>query len=92
MDLTFIGNFINTIGAIFLVASYIPQISMLLKTKKSDGMSVKFWVILIIGMTGMLINMLINKISAFIILTQFLNVVLALIVLLLVLKYKKKGC
>ena len=91
MDLIIIGNLINTIGAIFLVYSYIPQIAMLLKKKNSDGMSVKFWVILIIGMLGMLINMVISGASLFVILTQVINIALAGIVLVLVLKYRKKG-
>lgn len=91
MDLIIIGNLINTIGAIFLVYSYIPQIAMLLKKKNSDGMSVKFWVILIIGMLGMLINMVISGASLFVILTQVINIALAGIVLILVLKYRKKG-
>ena len=91
MDLIIIGNLINTIGAIFLVYSYIPQITMLLKKKNSDGMSVKFWVILIIGMLGMLINMVISGASLFVILTQVINIALAGIVLVLVLKYRKRG-
>ena len=91
MDLIIIGNLINTIGAIFLVYSYIPQITMLLKGKNSDGMSVKFWIILIIGMLGMLINMVISGASLFVILTQVINITLAGIVLMLVLKYRKKG-
>lgn len=91
MDLIIIGNLINTIGAIFLVYSYIPQITMLLKRKNSDGMSVKFWIILIIGMLGMLINMVISGASLFVILTQVINIALAGIVLVLVLKYRKKG-
>ena len=91
MDLIIIGNLINTIGAIFLVYSYIPQIAMLLKKKNSDGMSVKFWIILIIGMLGMLINMVISGASLFVILTQVINIALAGIVLILVLKYRKKG-
>lgn len=91
MDLIIIGNLINTIGAIFLVYSYIPQITMLLKRKNSDGMSIKFWIILIIGMLGMLINMVISGASLFVILTQVINIALAGIVLILVLKYRKKG-
>ena len=91
MDLIIIGNLINTIGAIFLVYSYIPQIAMLLKKKNSDGMSVKFWVILIIGMLGMLINMVISGASLFVILTQVINIALAGIVLVLVIKYRKRG-
>ena len=91
MDLIIIGNLINTIGAIFLVYSYIPQITMLLKRKNSDGMSVKFWIILIIGMLGMLINMVISGASLFVILTQVINIALAGIVLVLVLKYRKRG-
>ena len=91
MDLIIIGNLINTIGAIFLVYSYIPQIAMLLKKKNSDGMSVKFWIILIIGMLGMLINMVISGASLFVILTQVINIALAGIVLVLVLKYRKRG-
>lgn len=91
MDIKLIGNLINMVGAFFLVASYLPQITMLLKTKKSDGMSVSFWVILIIGMTGLLINMIISGASLMVWLTQVINILLAAIVLALVLRYRK-GC
>lgn len=85
------GNLINTLGAFFLVASYLPQITMLLKTKNSNGMSVSFWIILIIGMTGLLINMIISGASLMVWLTQAINILLAAIVLVLVLRYRK-GC
>ena len=85
------GNLINTLGAFFLIASYLPQITMLLKTKNSNGMSVSFWVILIIGMTGLLINMVISGASLMVWLTQAINILLAAIVLVLVLRYRK-GC
>ena len=85
------GNLINTLGAFFLIASYLPQITMLLKTKNSNGMSVSFWVILIIGMTGLLINMIISGASLMVWLTQAINILLAVIVLVLVLRYRK-GC
>lgn len=85
------GNLINTLGAFFLIASYLPQITMLLKTKNSNGMSVSFWVILIIGMTGLLINMIISGASLMVWLTQAINILLAAIVLVLVLRYRK-GC
>lgn len=85
------GNLINTLGAFFLIASYLPQITMLLKTKNSNGMSVSFWIILIIGMTGLLINMIISGASLMVWLTQAINILLAAIVLVLVLRYRK-GC
>ena len=91
MDKFLFGNIINTIGAIFLIASYVPQIRMLLKTKDSANISPKFWVILNIGMTGLLINMIIVGVGAFIIGTQIINIALAVWVLILVLKYKKRA-
>ena len=91
MDIFLLGNIINTIGAIFLIASYVPQIAMLLKSKNSDNLSPKFWVILNIGMTGLLINMIIVGAGAFVIGTQVINILLAIWVLILVLKYKKRA-
>ena len=91
MNIQLFGNIINTIGAIFLIASYIPQISMLLKTNNSDNLSPKFWIILNIGMTGLLVNMIIVGAGAFVIGTQIINIALAVIVLILVLKYKKRA-
>ena len=91
MDIFLIGNIINTIGAIFLIASYVPQIAMLLKSKNSDNLSPKFWVILNIGMTGLLINMIIVGAGAFVIGTQVINIALAIWVLILVLKYQKRA-
>ena len=91
MDIFLLGNIINTIGAIFLIASYVPQIMMLLKSKNSDNLSPKFWVILNIGMTGLLINMIIVGAGAFVIGTQVINILLAIWVLILVLKYKKRA-
>ena len=91
MDKFLFGNIINTIGAIFLIASYVPQIRMLLKTKNSENISPKFWVILNIGMTGLLVNMIIVGVGTFIIGTQIINIALAVWVLILVLKYKKRA-
>lgn len=91
MDLFLLGNIINTIGAIFLVASYIPQIQMLLKTKNAEGMSIKFWAILIIGMSGLLFNMCVVGAGAFVIGTQVINIALAVWVMILAIKYQKKA-
>lgn len=91
MTLQIFGNLVNMIGAVFLIASYIPQITMLLKTKNSDNLSPKFWVILNIGMTGLLVNMIIVKAGIFVIGTQIINIALAIVVLILVVKYKKRA-
>lgn len=85
-----IGFLIQTIGSVGLVAGYIPQIVQLLKTKKSEDINTSFWVILTVSLLCITINMVIQNTSFYIILTQVINFLLALITLILVKKYKAK--
>lgn len=90
MDLSLIGNIFQTIGSVTLLYSYIPQIIQLVRTKRSDDINTQFWAILTIGLTCISINMYISNVQIFILITQVLNAVLALISFILVIKYKHK--
>lgn len=99
MDIATLFSFIGTLGAAFLVASYIPQIRHLHKVKDSTGMSVSFWAILSLGIFFLLVNLVFVSwvggpavfVKALInIAAQVINLVLALVSLVMVLKYKKK--
>ncbi|KGM93297.1 PQ-loop repeat-containing protein (plasmid) [Clostridium botulinum] len=75
-------------GSILLLGGYFPQIIQLYKTKKSEDISLSFWVILTTGLFCIAFNMLISHVPNFIMVTQFLNAIIALWVLVLVKKYK----
>lgn len=85
-----IGNLAQTIGSILLLLSYAPQIKSLIVTKEVEGVSQNFWLILTIGLALISLNMYLSEVQLFILLTQVGNTILALITLLLVMKYKKK--
>lgn len=90
MVYTLIGNLAQTIGSILLLLSYAPQIKSLIVTKEIEGVSQNFWLILTIGLALISLNMYLSRVQLFILLTQVGNTILALITLLLVMKYKKK--
>lgn len=88
----------GTIGGIFIVYSFIPQIELLVRTKDSKGHSIAFWTIISLGITLAAISMIgmnivqgtatkplgiINEV------TQFFNATFAITVLVLVKKYSK---
>ena len=89
-DLHLVGNIAQLLGSITLIYSFLPQIYKLIKLKNADGISIQYWTILTIAVACIAINLTISKVNIFIQLTQWLNVVLACIVLFLTGKYQKQ--
>jgi uncharacterized protein with PQ loop repeat len=80
------------IATVLLVVCYIPQITHLLKTKKTEGLSVFFWVILILALltfTAYNVCLFIKFGTFFGIITEGANSLLAIVVFGLLLKYRK---
>ncbi|MDU4051037.1 MAG: PQ-loop domain-containing transporter [Clostridium perfringens] len=90
MDLGLIGNLLQTLGSLTLLYSYLPQIFQLIKTRRSEDMNIQFWGVLTLGLVCIAGNMFISNVPNFILFTQLLNAVFALITLILVIKYKEK--
>ena len=88
------GEAIQFLGGIFMVITYIPQILMLLRTKSAENQSKTFWILLIISLSTFTYNavlLYIFKGVLSVLVTQALNLILALIILALLTKYSKKG-
>ena len=43
------GEMIQFFGGIFMVITYIPQITLLLRTKSAENQSISFWTLLIVS-------------------------------------------
>lgn len=93
MILDFLLNYLPLIAGVLLGVSYLYQIGHLYKTKKTDGISVTFWVIISIA----LFMLLVNSIVIFVqfgtwgyMVTEIFNTGLAITVLLMVLYYRSK--
>ena len=89
-NLHFWGNVAQALGSCTLIYSFFPQIYKLIKLKNSEGINLQYWAILTIGVACIAVNLTISKVNIFIQITQWLNVVLALIVLFLASKYNKE--
>lgn len=77
-----------------LVVSYVPQILQLHKTKSAEGVSLSFWFILdtsLLMLFIMAVDGYINTGSIGLALAQGVNLLLAIIVTVQVLVYKKRG-
>jgi len=88
------GEALQFFGGIFMVITYIPQIMMLLKTKSAENQSKLFWILLVISLSTFTYNavlLYIFKGVLSVLVTQALNLILALIILTLLIKYSKKG-
>lgn len=81
---------LQTVGAVFLLGSYFPQIIKILKTKNVEGLSKTFFVILFLGLSCITGNMIITHTNLWIILTQAGNALLALIIIILICCYESK--
>lgn len=90
MNLQLISSILASLGSIFLVFSYLPQIKQLFKTKQTEGMSVSFWVVLILGLVFTTTNMILNSNPMSVLLPQFLNITLATVVLIQIIVYRRK--
>ena len=89
-----IVNIANVLASIVLAVSYVPQIVSLYKTKNAEGISPSFWYILDLS----LLMLFILAVDSFLktgelglLIAQGLNLVLALIVTVQVIVYKRKG-
>lgn len=91
MNITLLTSVLSTVGSIFLVISYVPQIITLYKVKDSKSQSVSFWVILLISLLALTLNMIINQNPITVLIPQFLNILFALVILGQVIYYKKRG-
>lgn len=90
MNLITLSNILSWLSGIFLTISYLPQIKQLFKTHNTEGMSVSFWVILLLGLTCTTTNMVINNNPLSVLLPQFLNIILAFVVLMQIIIYRRK--
>lgn len=88
--MSLIGNVLATLGGIFITISYLPQIKQLFKIHNTEGMSVSFWVILLLGLTCTTTNMIINNNPLSVLLPQILNITLAFVVLIQIIVYRRK--
>lgn len=91
MSITTIGNLLATIGGFLMIVSYLPQIKTLHKTKNAKSQSISFWIVLIAGLLCVTTNMTIQGNPLSVLAPQLLNIGLALVVLIQVLIYKKRG-
>jgi len=85
-------NWLPVIGTYFLTVCYVPQIKKLILTKVTDGMSLSFWIHLDIA----LLILTVNQLFVFLVygtwgtlVTEAVNLVLAVVVTGLFIKYKK---
>lgn len=85
-----IENVLVVLSGIFLTISYLPQIRQLLKTHNTEGMSISFWVILLLGLACTTTNMVINDNPLSVLLPQFLNITLAFVVLMQIIIYRRR--
>jgi MtN3 and saliva related transmembrane protein len=86
-------SILPNVATVLLVVCYIPQIAHLLKTKKTEGLSVFFWVILILALltfTAYNVCLFIKFGTFFGIITEGANSLLAIVVFGLLLKYRQK--
>lgn len=87
-------NLLPTIATVFLTVAYLPQIIHTFKSKKVEGISLNFWIILNIALTLMLVNatVIMVKFGTWgYFLTECINEGLAFVMLVMVLKYKEKS-
>lgn len=87
--MSLIGSILASFGSGFLIFSYLPQIRQLFKTHNTEGMSVSFWVILLLGLACTTTNMVINNSPLSVLLPQFLNTTLAFVVLVQIIVYRR---
>jgi uncharacterized protein with PQ loop repeat len=89
----FLLNSLATVAGIVLAFCYIPQIKKTLQTKNVEGMSLSFWIILSIALFLLTVNaltvFLLTGVWGYLV-TEIFNLGLALVMLTLVVKYRKK--
>lgn len=91
--LNFLITWLPNVATVLLIACYVPQITHLLKTKKTEGLSIPFWIILILALltfTAFNVCLFIKFGTFFGIITEGANSFLAIVVFSLLLKYRNK--
>jgi len=89
----FLLNHIASIAGIILGICYLPQIYTTYKTKNVEGMALSFWVLLNIALSCLVVNSIVvyQLTGAWgYMVTEFFNEGLALVMLIMVAKYRKK--
>lgn len=79
---------INMIATFLIGACYIPQIITTYKTKNVEGMSLSFWIMLVMALFCFTLNAVVMGDISYLI-TQMLNLSLAGVMLVMVMMYKK---
>jgi uncharacterized protein with PQ loop repeat len=89
----FLLNSLATVAGIVLAFCYSPQIKKTLQTKNVEGMSLSFWIILSVALFLLTVNaltvFLLTGVWGYLV-TELFNLGLALVMLTLVVKYRKK--
>lgn len=89
----FLLNVLPQIGTFLIGAMYIPQIVKTYKTKDVSGMAVSFWIMLVLALSVLTINATVVFITfgtfGFLI-TEIINLSLAVVVLIQIMMYKKR--
>lgn len=81
-------NVITVLASILLAVSYIPQIIKLRETKSVEGISLSFWIILDLTL-ACFVYLAIQSGDVRMLLMQSINLLLAMIVTMQVLRYKE---
>lgn len=93
MFTAFLLNLLPTIAGVVLAFCYVPQIIQTIKTKDVSGMNINFWIILCVALFLLTVNALAVFLTAGVwgyLITEIFNLGLALTMLFLVIKYRKK--
>lgn len=87
-------DYLPILSTIFLTACYLPQLIKTYRTKDVSSISVSFWILLNLALTCLLINaaVIFVKYGTYgYLVAEIINEGFALTMLILVLKYRKKG-
>lgn len=89
----FLLNMLPIVATVFLISCYLPQIKQTYETKNVEGINLWFFVQLNIALTLLLANSILlftqNGNFGYVV-TYVFNEVLALVMLIFILKYRKK--
>jgi uncharacterized protein with PQ loop repeat len=91
--INFLLNLLPSIAGILLGICYVPQIVTTIKTKDVSGMNLWFWIILVIALLMLTTNAFVIFLSTSVwgyFLTECFNSGLAIVMLTLVIKYRKR--
>lgn len=90
----FLLNVLPQIGTVLIGAMYIPQIMKTYKTKDVSSMSFAFWLMLVCALSVLTINAIVVFIvfgTYGFLITEAVNLTLALVVFIQYLKYRNKS-